>query len=91
LNNFESLNTTLLIATLRALTHEIDRAYKSLDGDDLDEETNEELALYIQDLRMTRTIMSNEYEARRAAEPDEDLTAVEALLEYFSSEEFLPK
>jgi hypothetical protein len=90
LNNFEHLTTTLLMATLRALTHEIDRAYKRLDAVDTDDDDNEELALYIQDLRMTRTIMAQKYETRRLTDDDE-LTEVESLLQYFSDEDLIPK
>ncbi len=90
MNNFEHFTTTLLMATLRALTHEVDRAYKRLDADDIDDDDNEELALYIQDLRMARSIMAQEYETRRLAD-DDGLTAVEPLLEYFSDEELIPK
>lgn len=84
MTTFEDVNTNLLIAMLRSLTHEIDRAYARLYADDIDDEESEELGLYRQDLMMGRSLLGDEYERRQKADPGK-LTGLDQLIAHFSS------
>lgn len=88
--SFDDFNTNLIIAILRSLTHEIDRAYKRLYEDDIDDEESEELGLYRQDLMTSRSLIIEEYE-RRQGDLQDELSGVDLLLENFSKENFLKK
>jgi hypothetical protein len=81
---FEAFNTNLLIAMLRSLTHEIDRAHTRLYAADIGDEESEALGLYRQDLLMSRSLLGEEYE-RRQMDALGELTALDQLIAHFSS------
>ena len=90
MNHLEHLNMTLLIANLRALTHEIGRAQTAQEQVALEDDQLTEIGLYLQDLLMAQSIMADEYEARRTTgEGVADFTEVDALLAHFSAEQFI--
>ena len=86
----EHLNMTLLIANLRALTHEIAHVQTAQEQFDPEDDKVTEIGLYLQDLLMTQSIMADEYESRRTAGGDAaDFTEVDALLVHFGAEKFI--
>jgi len=75
--------TNGLIATLRALTHEIGRVNQRLaDEQANDDESVEEVGRYLNDLHEAIAATSAEYESRRVSQTD--LCSVDALIERFS-------
>jgi hypothetical protein len=87
MTNLISIDTNSMIATLRAISHEIDRVNARLNQPDLDDDLTEELALYINDLACALSAMSDAYEHRRKNDNDGDrLMGIENLLAYFSGE-----
>ncbi len=90
MSDFADMNTNAMIATLRALTHEIDRVNVLLDQVGLDGELMAELGLYVYDLSCALAVMSDEYENRRKSDHRSDnLMAIENLLNYFSEEKIV--
>jgi hypothetical protein len=78
-------STNALVAALRALDSEMRRLECRLAGDDLDDETSEELGLYVTDLQEAAAALGEEYEQRRGA--DGNLTALGTLLAHFERED----
>ncbi len=90
MTHLEQLNMTLLIANLRALTHEIARAQTAQEQLDPEDDKVTEIGLYLQDLLMTQSVMADEYESRRTADGDAaDFTEVDVLLVHFGAEKFV--
>lgn len=80
-----TLSTNALIAILRAVTHEIDRAEALLAAGD----SSEEMGLYVNDLHEALAGLSTVYSAHQQA--DDSLTPVDRLLKYFSEEDWPPQ
>ncbi len=87
---FETINTNVMIAMLRGLTHELDRVNARLDDPDLPDEVMEELGLYYSDLESGLSSLMEEYETRRnLPEYVGRLTEIKLLLDYFSKEDII--
>ena len=87
---FETINTNVMIAMLRGLTHELDRVNAKLDEPELSDELMEELGLYCNDLESGLSSLMEEYETRRnLPEHVGRLTEIKLLLDYFSKEDII--
>lgn len=90
MTTFKNMNTNVLIAMLRGLTHEVDRVSAKLDDPELSPELMEELNLYSDDLENAISLLMDEYEKHRnLPEHAGRLTEISLLLNYFSSENVL--
>lgn len=90
MSTFETINTNVMIAMLRGLTHEVDRVNAKLDEPDLPDEIMEELGLYCNDLESALSSLMEEYETRRnLPEHAGRLTEIKLLLAYFSNEKIV--
>lgn len=80
-----SISTNALIATLRALTHEVNRVESKLaEHDSISEDEAEELGEYVNDLHEALASAADIYKTRQEA--DGSLTDVDLLLGHFDSE-----
>lgn len=90
MSTFETINTNVMIAMLRGLTHEIDRVNAKLDEPNLRDDVMEELGLYCNDLEIAMSSLMEDYEIRRnLPEHAGRLTEIKLLLDYFSNEKII--
>ena len=90
MNNVDTLDANVLIAMLRGLTHESQRVGSALENEEMDEQSNEELNLYGNDLDLAISFLSEAYESRRKAGGAEArLTEIGLLLHYFEEEKLV--